>query len=159
MKECLNCKNQYQERRSTSKFCSNKCRSAFYRKGTKGYQESIFEKILTAHGGLQETLLKIKQLVANTPYNAPSLVSPLTPEQSVALHNVENKGQVTKAMLLPKERVNELIKPPEGNEAIKRRISEIKQEKIPKERDTINGRKAWALDQKKRIEELEKQLK
>lgn len=26
-----------------------------------------------AHGGLQETLLKIKQLVANTPYNSPKL--------------------------------------------------------------------------------------
>jgi CRISPR/Cas system CSM-associated protein Csm2 small subunit len=35
MKECLNCKKEFQERRSTARFCSNKCRSAFNR-GTSG---------------------------------------------------------------------------------------------------------------------------
>lgn len=38
-------------------------------------------------------------------------------------------------------------------------IAAIKAEKIPKERDiSLIGRKSWALDQKKRIQELEKML-
>jgi hypothetical protein len=44
------------------------------------------------------------------------------------------------------------------NGEVKKQIAAIKTEKIPKERDTPIGRKAWALEQKKRIEELEKQL-
>ncbi len=31
MKECLNCTAKFQERRSTAKFCSNKCRAAYNR--------------------------------------------------------------------------------------------------------------------------------
>jgi hypothetical protein len=42
---------------------------------------------------------------------------------------------------------------------IEAKIAAIKAEKIPKERDTMIGRKVWANEQKKRIEELEKQLK
>lgn len=43
-------------------------------------------------------------------------------------------------------------------ETIEREITDIKAEKIPATRDTPMGRKSWALDQKKRIQELEKQL-
>lgn len=42
---------------------------------------------------------------------------------------------------------------------IQRQIESIRAEKIPKERDTVFGRKSWALEQKKRIEDLEKQIK
>ena len=41
---------------------------------------------------------------------------------------------------------------------IQNKIANIKAEKIPKERDTTIGRKSWALDQKKRIQELEAKL-
>lgn len=44
-------------------------------------------------------------------------------------------------------------------EDILKQISAIRAEKVPKERDTVFGRKSWALEQKKRIEDLEKQLK
>ena len=46
----------------------------------------------------------------------------------------------------------------DNDETIKR-IESIKAEKIPKDRDTALGRKAWALEQQKRIQELENQLK
>lgn len=39
------------------------------------------------------------------------------------------------------------------------RIRAIKSEKIPESRDTVLGRKAWAIEQQKRITELEKQIK
>jgi len=46
-----------------------------------------------------------------------------------------------------------------NNEAILKEIEAIKSEKIPTERNTSNGRKSWAYDQKKRIQELESKLK
>lgn len=42
--------------------------------------------------------------------------------------------------------------------ATKAMIDAIKSEKIPKERDTAIGRKAWEMEQKKRIQEIENQL-
>jgi hypothetical protein len=45
------------------------------------------------------------------------------------------------------------------NEAILKQIEAIKTEKIPKERDTPIGRRVWASDQWKRVDELKKQLK
>lgn len=44
-------------------------------------------------------------------------------------------------------------------DGIRRQIEAIKSEKIPKDRDTILGRKGWAMDQQKRIKDLEDQLK
>jgi hypothetical protein len=46
-----------------------------------------------------------------------------------------------------------------SREFIEDQIKDIKAEKIPPQRDTTMGRKSWALDQKKRIQELENQLK
>lgn len=43
--------------------------------------------------------------------------------------------------------------------AIEDSIAKIRAEKIPKERDTPFGRKAWQMDQQKRIQELQKQIK
>ena len=45
------------------------------------------------------------------------------------------------------------------NGGILKQIEVIKGEKIPRERDTFYGRKAWGLEQQKRIEELQKQIK
>jgi hypothetical protein len=45
------------------------------------------------------------------------------------------------------------------NADIQDKIWAIKSEKIPKERDTPLGRKAWELEQKQRIQELENKLK
>lgn len=45
------------------------------------------------------------------------------------------------------------------NTDVLKQISAIKAEKIPSHRDTLYGRKSWAADQKKRIQELEAKLK
>lgn len=47
----------------------------------------------------------------------------------------------------------------ERQKSIDDQIKAIKAEKVPKERDTSNGRKSWAYDQQKRIKELETKLK
>lgn len=41
---------------------------------------------------------------------------------------------------------------------IQRQIESIRAEKIPKERDTVFGRKSWQIDQQKRIQELQNKL-
>lgn len=47
---------------------------------------------------------------------------------------------------------------PETNKILDQ-IAAIRAEKIPKERDTTYGRRAWQLDQQKRIQELQAKLK
>jgi hypothetical protein len=47
----------------------------------------------------------------------------------------------------------------EINNSIREQIKSIKEEKIPGVRDTVLGRKSWAIEQKKRIQELEAKLK
>ena len=42
---------------------------------------------------------------------------------------------------------------------IENKIAAIRAEKIPPERNTVFGKKSWAIDQSKRIEELKNQLK
>lgn len=46
----------------------------------------------------------------------------------------------------------------EDKKTILEQIEAIRKEVIPKDRDTALGRKSWKLEQKKRIDELEKQL-
>lgn len=88
-----------------------------------------------------------------------SLPYPVTAKAAVALHNAESMGQLTTMHLMTKSQIGALRKPPEVNADIQKSIDEIKAEKIPKERDTPMGRKAWQLDQQKRIQELQNQLK
>ncbi len=55
----------------------------------------------------------------------------------------------------PEQKINPVF----NNQDILKQISAIKEEKIPKERDTIFGRKMWNYDQQKRVKELENKLK
>lgn len=75
--------------------------------------------------------------------------NPITEDQAIALHNAENKDQMTQ--VFPMRQIH--------NGEIMAQIAAIRAEKIPKDRDTVMGRKSWELDQRKRIEELQNQLK
>lgn len=59
----------------------------------------------------------------------------------------------------PQEQPKAALATSHAKEDILKQISAIRAERVPKERDTVFGRKSWALDQKKRIEELENMLK
>lgn len=41
---------------------------------------------------------------------------------------------------------------------IQKQIASIRAEKVPKERDTIIGRKSWSIEQEKRIKELKEKI-
>jgi hypothetical protein len=142
MRECLNCKIQYQEKRSTSKFCSNKCRAA-YNRGNPTHTVSKTQLQV-----LYKEMLDLIQKAKSEPQQ---------PYIGVVTKDEVKWGQ-------SQEPVKITLKAPSGppddsNADIQKKIDEIKKEKIPKERDTVNGRKAWALDQKKRIEDLKNKLK
>ena len=53
MNKCLNCQQEYQSRRVTSKYCSNKCRAAFNRKKplsnvSKRQVQELYEEMMAA---------------------------------------------------------------------------------------------------------------
>lgn len=94
-----------------------------------------------------------------------SVPCPVTAKAAVALHNAENSGQFTKTHLMTKKQLEEINRPQKSKleeaiaeTAILKEIETIKSEKIPKERDTPMGRKAWQMDQQKRIQELQNKL-
>lgn len=65
MKECLNCNKPYEPKRSTSKFCSNKCRAAHARKGQSSEAKvSLMEKIVAAVDEITEVKMFIQGLMA-----------------------------------------------------------------------------------------------
>lgn len=71
----------------------------------------------------------------------------------------------TTSVLKPQEQpkcnfsINTIPEQKEAPSAAQALIDAIKSEKIPKERDTPMGRKAWALEQQKRIQDIKNQLK
>lgn len=102
------------------------------------------------------------------PSNQKSFI-PLPESTLVALHNAQNKSQFTETYNLPKKKAEAILKPNDQSEKapvdvirnadIEDKIQVIRAEKIPKERDTVNGRKSWQMEQQKRIQELKNQLK
>jgi len=83
----------------------------------------------------------------------------------VELVDVENSdfkpqetGKTEKQASVSKKEKEAPVAPENNNEGILEQIKAIQLEKIPKERDTLYGRKAWNIDQYKRIEELKSKL-
>lgn len=81
------------------------------------------------------TLVQLTEKTKNEVYDAPMLTSIVVDEAAYSNQTID---------LLKK--------------AIEKQISAIKAEKCPKERDTPMGRRSWAVDQHKRIQELQNKL-
>lgn len=110
-------------------------------------KESSIEK----HGGevaLKETLSKVAE-----GESYPALdTGPATQGQK----NRERKRILKAANPLLTEEFKSTFAP--ETDKILDQIAAIRAENIPKDRDTVMGRKSWELDQRKRIEELQNQL-
>ena len=85
----------------------------------------------------------------------------LTPKAKKEIKNIKiaDFGKPTN-ILKPREQpeANFSVNTQSGKESILEQISAIRAEKIPKERDTVIGRKAWQMEQNNRIENLKNQL-
>ena len=87
MKQCLNCQKEFEYKREAAKFCSNKCRAAYNR----------------AHPEQQVTKLQLQALynemieLAKRMQAGPEmiLITPITTQQAVTLHNTEHPEQMT----------------------------------------------------------------
>jgi len=129
--QCQNCGKQLTKTpgKRAKTFCSTTCRSGFWQK-QKRRKNGQSKK---PGRPKKEPVISID--VAEIPtevYNRPGMVV------------VKPSGKQVDAAI--------------ENDLIISKIASIKAEKIPPQRDTTMGRKSWALDQKKRIQELEKQL-
>lgn len=73
MNKCLKCQKEYEPKRSTSKFCSDSCRSAFHRdspatKVTKLQMQSLYNAVL-------EAVEKIQYAAPPKVFDAPKLTN------------------------------------------------------------------------------------
>lgn len=137
--ECLNCKIDVPQtpKKRPKLYCSERCRVEFFRKKKPKGQPGRPRKANVPETKFEKNLEK-------------GIVKKGTIEDLVIL------GQaISKVSGNTIERIDPNL---DERAPILKEIAYIKEEKIPKERDTPNGRKSWAFDQKKRIQELEKQL-
>jgi len=68
----------------------------------------------------------------------------------------KNKRLVEQAkQIVPKP----VVAPPPTQDELLAKIKAVKDERIPPNRDTVLGRKAWGMEQQNRIKELESKLK
>jgi len=87
MKECMNCKNEFEAKRPHAKFCSDKCRVAYNRAHpqqavTKLQMQLLYNEMLDLARKMQGT-------------DSISVLPPLSPQKAVALHNAEYPDQHT----------------------------------------------------------------
>jgi hypothetical protein len=134
-KKCLNCNSQLEqsEGKRSKVFCDSTCRSNYWQRSE----------------ALEKQGKNAEEIVA---YLAKNFATK-RPKKLKNFHKViaETPQEVV-------EYVKEVMDDQE-NEDIKRQIAAIKAEKIPEHRNKSSfGRKSWEMEQKNRIEELQKQL-
>lgn len=79
MKECLNCKKEYEPKRDTSKFCSVSCRVLYNRGKPKQQKVNPIDQMIVIRDEMVDTMFKIRALVENAPvgsFNGPRLSEP-----------------------------------------------------------------------------------
>lgn len=106
MKNCLNCNKEYENKRAASKFCSVSCRVLYNRKNPKTPKINPMEQMASLHQEMLDTMFMIKELTLASEVR---YVAPLTTEQSIALHNAENKDQLTTTITYDYNGLKELI--------------------------------------------------
>ena len=164
MKECLNCKKEFEPKKRHGKFCCANCRVAYNRKHPK-IENGINVVVSPTMQELFESIMAGIDAINTKNGLPPAQVHIITPKQAVALHNAENKDQITELKGIPISKLKEASSISEDEITdmarktnIQAEINKIKAEKCPKERDTPMGRKSWQMDQQKRIQELKDKL-
>jgi|ERR1700743_490699 len=181
--ECLNCKNPVEQTKGKRSrlYCSDKCRVNFYRinasegipKRGRGRPKKIDKGVIQA---------EIKAVKAQVINRSDSNFMGGLPERDNALIDAARgrdsneinmdevrfaKKEAKKQGLIEESCLNEPIKyvleessKESAKLGIEAMIAAIKSEKIPEHRaKTTMGRKSWEFDQKKKIQELETELK
>lgn len=188
MKQCKECGNDFEPKNPKGVFCSTACRQKDYRKkiaeNLRFLENNQTPTLKVISSELTDQIAEnnqpknkkriLKERKSNTPFKG---IIP-TIEDNIASGNPP--AQYTPSLLEPiieiMEKIAQLKKQPpsvkdpvslnlpalvrgERQKSIDDQIKAVKAEKVPKERDTSNGRKSWAYDQQKRIKDLEIQLK
>jgi len=135
------------EGRKKKSFCDLNCKAKFYyeaKKEPKYVHKSTFEKVKAER---DMYLAKLKR------------ENPAVSGRMIDINKISASVDVSAPETID-EKVNNVIKSlvRSDNDAILAQIKAIEEEKIPAERNTTLGKKVWANDQRKRIEELKKLL-
>lgn len=91
MKQCLNCHTEFEYKRESAKFCSDKCRATYNRAHPKQLVTPIQMQVL--YNEILELASKMKGVRPEV-----LLVNPISPQTAVAIHNAENKDQHTEVI-------------------------------------------------------------
>lgn len=101
MKQCLNCKTEFDYKRDTAKFCSDKCRAAWNRANpdravTKFQMQALYNEMIELARKMHET-------------DNIRVLPPLGSHKAAALHNAEYSDQHTTKAVLSYNQLQELI--------------------------------------------------
>lgn len=140
MKDCLQCSKPlvHVHGRKEKSFCDVNCRNKyFYAKRKKEIEDA---KVLLV--SIPTDYAEVKPLTFAKPHKKPRESAYVDPGAEV---------QLTSECSYDSPKIDE--------EAIREQIKAIKSEKCPAHRNTSIGKKSWQMEQDKRIQELENQLK
>jgi endogenous inhibitor of DNA gyrase (YacG/DUF329 family) len=152
MKTCLNCGKEIEQKegKRERKFCGDVCRATHFRQKNAGKKKYV--KI--------ETYEKLQKELEEERKRKPAYLPVVNPVVSLPKDYVEVKKVVA---VNSNGEVKSL--PPENTDAVDRameiaqEMKKIQMEKIPPERDkSTMGRKSWAIEQKKKLADLQAQL-
>lgn len=102
MKECLNCKKEYEAKRPHAKFCSVNCRVQYNRTHPKDVITKTQVQVL--YNQMLEMMSQLKQ--------EPEIrvIAPIPTKAAIKLHNAENADQLTTSAIYDYEGLKSLIK-------------------------------------------------
>lgn len=150
MKNCLRCTKPlvHVPGRKEKSFCDVNCRNKYFYAQRKKQIEDAKALLVS----LPPDYVEIKKVAILTKEGE---LKPIFPGPRKKPKNQENLELDVNS--LPSEKTS--YDGPRIDEAdIREQIKNIKSEKVPKERDTLWGKKSWQIEQDKRVQELENQL-
>lgn len=132
------------EGRKRKKYCSRECKLRHWQQLNPVKKDKKYVKVpIEDYEKYQNVISKIDAKAGDT-------------HESEKLLHDSAKKLAPKTINAPIETLENLVNVDETE--IRKQIALIQAEKIPKERDTYNGRKTWKIDQDNKIKELREKL-
>lgn len=163
MSKCLNCQKELQQtpNKRTKLFCNSTCRSNYWQKQSRKSQnkpipapkaekpvQNIQKKLKPVNEAKNGIKKESENLLSNIEFKKPDINA----YDGNKLDGIKYDEHCFWSN--PTKDAKNYVK---NDSEIEKLIERIKNEKIPKERDTALGRKVWKVEQEKRILELQKQ--
>lgn len=97
MVNCLYCRKEFEQKRSTAKFCSDKCRAAHHRRHPENTVTKVQMQVL--YNEMLDMMAKIKEMPPQTQYNGPKLPDNFKGDEPLSINR--SKQEETQTGQLP----------------------------------------------------------